>query len=303
MRHTNSRPAKPEQVGRCVPPAPSESATQAIWCGESTVRLCSPLPPPYLKQPIRSQVRFDWHTCSEVAPECSVNEDYAAANPDAGVFVVADGMGGRPSGDLASRIAACAFLKSVQEFTGRTRLRRSVLTQAVAIANAAVLACGRSKPNRKGMGSTLSAAVMSGWIGRVVHLGDSRIYLYQRGKIRQLTQDHTLVHELVRRKYVNGKDAHHHPLGHILLRTVGTQDEVVPDIHQFELQPGDGLILTTDEMARVLPHRELETIARRHWAGGARVVCEELLGGARQRQPQDDLTVMVTKTVGVKVEP
>lgn len=240
---------------------------------------------------------FDCHTCSEPAPESPVNEDFAAADPATGVFVVADGMGGRPAGNLASQLAACAFVKSVLAHPRDKRLRRSVLLQAVARANTAVRACGRRNVSRAGMGSTLSAAVLSGRTGRVVHLGDSRIYLYRKGRVRQLTQDHTLIEELLRRRCVNREEAARHPFRHLLLRAVGLRGPVAPDIRAFTLDPGDGLILTTDEFSRLLPARELERLAQKHWAGGARTVCEQLLRRARKRHPQDDLTVMVLRGV------
>jgi protein phosphatase len=233
--------------------------------------------------------------CSGSAFQPCVNEDYAIADPDAGVFVVADGMGGRPSGHLASRIAADAFLDRMRSLSPRSRLQKTALSRAVASADAAVRRCGDRSLARRGMGSTLAAAVVRGCNGRIVHLGDSRVYLYRKGKIRCLTRDHTLVQELFRRHHIKKEDIKDHPLSHVLLRTVGAGASSAPDICEFEFQPGDGLILTTDEMPRILDEREMAAIARQNWDSEARVICEQLFGFAMARHPQDDLTVMVLK--------
>ncbi|HNQ87724.1 MAG TPA: protein phosphatase 2C domain-containing protein [Verrucomicrobiota bacterium] len=247
--------------------------------------------------PSRSPRRWtlDCHTCSEPAPESAVNEDFAVADPVKGVFVVADGMGGRPAGHLASRIAASAFVKSLLRDAGGRPPRRSILVQAVADANTAVRACGRRNASRTGLGTTLTAVVLRGRTGRIVHLGDSRAYLYHQGRLRQLTDDHTLAEELLRRRCVDREQLARHPFRHVLLRTIGTHQAPDPDILAFSLEPGDGLILTTDEIPRLLPNGELEAIARRHWARGAAAVCGQLMRRARQRKPQDDVTLLVLK--------
>ena len=241
--------------------------------------------------------RFDCYACSQAGPESTNNEDAAAVDPDNGVFVVADGMGGRPEGALASRVAAKAFLDTILGFRGKQRLRTSALEKAIRAANVSVLRCSRLSPMRNGMGTTLSAAVVAGNAGRVVHVGDTRIYLYHAGRLEQITRDHTLAQELAGRQRLSEDCASAHPLGHVLSRTVGTRAYVVPDIQEFALLPGDGLILTSDGVSRVLRREELRRIARKRWRSGARPVCEALLQHARAKQPADDLTIIVTKLV------
>ncbi|MCX5684186.1 MAG: protein phosphatase 2C domain-containing protein [Planctomycetota bacterium] len=128
------------------------------------------------------------------------NEDCVLAEPGYGVFVVADGMGGRPGGAQASRIAVRAFMDYLRRVNPAQIASPVALRNAVAMANNAIRAVSEADPKMHGMGTTLTAAVLTEEGGRIVHVGDSRAYLFADGQLEQLTEDHTLVSELLDRK-------------------------------------------------------------------------------------------------------
>ena len=160
------------------------------------------------------------------------------------LFIVADGMGGHRGGEVASSLAVEAIAEAcaASEAAPGERLR-----EAVVAANQRIFERSQRDPKVAGMGTTVVAVLLaregSAW---VVHVGDSRLYRLRRGAFETLTEDHSLVADLVRRGMLSAVEAEHHPRRHQLLRSVGCEPETEPEVAALELEPGDRLLLCTD---------------------------------------------------------
>jgi len=244
-------------------------------------------------------MRFDWFSLSEQGRDPHGNEDFALGAPDAGVFVVADGMGGRPGGAQASQIAATTFVDAVRRAAVADRRKTETLQEAVAEANTAVRAAARADPALAGMGTTLTAAVLVQNRGRIVHVGDSRAYLFGRRWVQQLTEDHTLASELVARRYLDEAGAVRFPLRNVLSRAVGTRPNVEADLLDLAMGPDEALLLATDGLFKALPPLALEPVLTTADDGNAETLCRKIVGMALGGRPEDNITALVLRVAGV----
>ena len=242
-------------------------------------------------------MRFDWFSLSEQGRDPHGNEDFALGSPEAGVFVVADGMGGRPGGAQASQIAATSFVDGRRGDRAAVADRRKTetLQDAVAEANTAVRAAARADPALAGMGTTLTAAVLVQNRGRIVHIGDSRAYLFGRGWVQQLTEDHTLAAELVARRYLSEAGAIRFPLRNVLSRAVGARPNVEADLLALALEPDEALLLATDGLFKALPPLALETLLTTAGDPGAEALSRTIVDAALGGDPEDNVTALVVR--------
>jgi protein phosphatase len=215
-------------------------------------------------------------------------------DPDGGIFVVADGLGGRPGGETASRRAAEVFAQLVSCGAG-TRHDHDALRAAVGETNRAVRALGDTEAALAGSGTTLSALVLDASGATVVHVGDSRILLFRSGALTQLTTDHT-----VEAEYRREAAGHAVPLnpavGTLLARAVGAGDAVEPQILDTDLRDGDVFLLVTDGIGKVLDHAALEAlVAGCRSSTQVQEVCERVFEAVRAAAPADDTTVGVVR--------
>lgn len=238
---------------------------------------------------------WDCFGLSEQGANIESNEDFVVADPELGVFLVADGMGGRLGGAQASRLAAKAFLESLRPLEPFQRLASGHLREAVTRANREVRMAGEANPLLAGLGTTLSAAVMQGEGGKLVHIGDSRIYLFHNGKLQQLTRDHTLVAELVERKHISPEGAKRYPLRNVLARALGTEPMVEADVADLTLGHGDWLVLATDGLTNALETAELAHLVSESAVETAATLCRNLIRAAVQKQPVDNVTVAAVR--------
>lgn len=175
------------------------------------------------------------------------------------VFAVADGMGGHLAGEVASSTA----LEPVEQLDGRIfpdhAAAVTALRDAVVAANERVSELAEANPNYRGMGTTLTAALVEGRRLHVAHVGDSRAYLLRDGHFSQLTDDHTLVQHLVDEGQITREEAARHPQRSVVTRAIGVSWNVDVDSMSLELQGGDQLLLCSDGLTGVV---EDEVIAR-----------------------------------------
>jgi PPM family protein phosphatase len=175
------------------------------------------------------------------------------------VYAVADGMGGHLAGEVASATA----LEPIEELDGRifqdNAAAVTALRAAVVAANERVSQLARDNPNYRGMGTTLTAALVEGRRLHVAHVGDSRAYLLRDGHFSQLTDDHTLVQHLVDEGQITQEEAARHPQRSVVTRAIGVSEDVDVDSMSLELQPGDQLLLCSDGLTGVV---EDQAIAR-----------------------------------------
>lgn len=192
---------------------------------------------------------------------------------DGHAFAVADGMGGHMAGEVASAVAVMTFLDAVREHLARADGEASLAQAIIAAfhaANAAVAtadpppAAGAGKTNhgQPGMGTTLTAVLVNGQALAWGHVGDSRAYLFHAGELRQLTQDHSVVGELVRQGRLSAVEAAVHPQRNVLTSALGMPTLEQIDNGRAELQPGDALLLCTDGLSNLVGPQELAKAVR-----------------------------------------
>ena len=179
--------------------------------------------------------------------------------------VVADGMGGHLAGDVASKMTT-DLLQTLWE-QDASNLNTPEKAEAwfetnVKHVNQKVFQYANENPECQGMGTTLVAAICSNEFATVAHVGDSRCYILNKNGFRQLTDDHSLVNELVKSGQISKEDAENHPRKNVLLRAIGTESTVSMDTKSVELEIGDTLILCSDGLTNKISDRELEEILR-----------------------------------------
>jgi PPM family protein phosphatase len=197
------------------------------------------------------------------------NEDSYQLVPALLLFVLADGMGGEAHGEVASSLAVETVVKHCLEGQenpsaplrgeakpGLTERSRR-LASAVHLANQRVFASAAEHSEQRGMGATMTAAWIDDMNLSIAHVGDSRVYLLRTGVLQQLTSDHSLVAEQVRRGILTPSEAESSTMQNVLLRALGTQPEVEVDIEQVGLFPNDVLLLCSDGLTRMVTEPEI----------------------------------------------
>jgi len=188
------------------------------------------------------------------------NEDHYAIVPELGLYLVADGMGGHKAGQVASELASESAIRAIEALQGATVSLAQRLRQAVSSANREIFTSASNKPEFAGMGTTFVSLLFAGERLALAHVGDSRAYLVRQGRLRRLTDDHSIVAELVRRQEISESDARQHPHRHVLTRALGVRPRIEPDLAEMTPQPGDVFILCSDGLTT---HVEDEEIAAR----------------------------------------
>jgi protein phosphatase len=180
----------------------------------------------------------------------SGNEDaYLVAPP---LFAVADGLGGHQAGEVASSIAIDTLLEAAPRVAEAKALGR-----AVRQANSAVISAAEQGRGRSGMGTTLTAVMIDGTRLAVAHVGDSRAYLLHYGELQQLTDDHSLVADLVRQGRLTSEESRVHPNRSVITRALGSDPDMLADTFEAEAADGDRLLLATDGLTSMVPDDEI----------------------------------------------
>ncbi len=185
------------------------------------------------------------------------NEDAAWYDEKRGVFAVADGMGGHLAGEVASGMA----IEAVQNMAQKNEFASvSIMRDAVSSAHEVILRHAKKNPACAGMGTTLSVMWRGGHYMYIAHVGDSRIYRFRNKELEQITQDHSLVEELVRARIITREEARTHPRRNIITRALGTQGDNLPDLLAADIKPGDLWLLCTDGLCGMISDEEIARV-------------------------------------------
>jgi serine/threonine protein phosphatase PrpC len=217
------------------------------------------------------------------------NEDsYYARAP---VYAVADGMGGAQAGEVASRIAAEAFDERSGDGTPEQQLAR-VATEA----NRRIFELAQKDSSRSGMGTTLTGMLVDDEEVAIVHVGDSRAYVFREGELRQLTRDHSLVEELRRQGRLTPEEAEEHPQRSIITRALGPERDVELDVHTHRARSGDVYLLCSDGLtSMVREDRVREILGAGETLQGA---VDALVAEANRMGGRDNITVVMFRLGG-----
>lgn len=239
---------------------------------------------------------------SDVGLTRAHNEDYFEIDPRHKLYVVADGMGGHNHGEVASQIAVNSIRRFVEESGDRdstwafgtdARLARhsNLLKTAVREAHRHVLQAISRDGSLYGMGTTVVTFLLSGRIAAVAHVGDSRAYRFRDGQLDQLTQDHTWVNEQVMAGFLSKEQARTHPLKNVVTRALGGESDVLVDLREVEVEPGDLFLLCSDGLTGMLSDADL---AERLSSGRPlHEICRSLIDESNARGGIDNITAIL----------
>ena len=220
----------------------------------------------------------------------SQNEDAAWADDARGLYAVADGMGGHLAGEVASRMAIDAVQRMAR---AHGRADTLALREMMRRANDEIARHAQQHPECAGMGTTLSVLWRGGRYMYIAHVGDSRIYRLRGGALEQITQDHSLVEELVRARIITREQARTHPRRNIITRALGTQGDNAPDLLAADAQPGDLWLLCTDGLSGMLTDETIEAEMRRNVPLDA--MADSLLSQALEAGGRDNVTLILCR--------
>jgi serine/threonine protein phosphatase PrpC len=221
------------------------------------------------------------------------NEDRYALDPQLGLCLVADGMGGHSAGQVASALAADSVLTALRASKGSDATAAEKLRAAIEEANHAIYTSSRQKNEYMGMGTTVVALLVEGDRAAIAHVGDSRAYRVRGGRIRQLTDDHSIVGELLRRHEITADDAREHPHRHVLTRALGVRGHVQPDLAELTLSPGDQFVLCSDGLTNHVEDHEIAKLVSE--AADLEAGCAALIALANRRGGEDNITVVLAR--------
>jgi PPM family protein phosphatase len=219
------------------------------------------------------------------------NEDAFVCEPP--LFAIADGMGGAQAGELASRLAAAVVGRAEAE--GRTG--RELVVALIDDANRSVYERASGDESVSGMGTTMTVALAEDdrvWIG---HVGDSRAYLLRDGALEQLTEDHSLVAELVRSGRLTPDEAGNHPHRSVITRALGTDPEVAVDVIAVRTKPGDVFVLCSDGLSSMVGDDAIRDVLEQH-GDDLDTAARVLVDGANAAGGEDNITVVVFEVTG-----
>ena len=216
-----------------------------------------------------------------------INEDSFLMPENDGLVLVADGMGGHQAGEVASAMAASAIRACAQKAAGREITVRSAVSW-VRKANKSIYQAASEDLGRAGMGTTLTFLYFMPGHAMLAHVGDSRCYLIRDGRITQLTHDHSLVAELVRKGEITEEQAKNHPYRNVITRALGTDSTVAVDAQDIDTEKNDVYLLCSDGLSNyVEPDELLRAVGEQE----PDALCGYLTGLALERGGRDNITV------------
>ncbi|UCG52971.1 MAG: Stp1/IreP family PP2C-type Ser/Thr phosphatase [Candidatus Latescibacterota bacterium] len=216
----------------------------------------------------------------------------SARDEKGSIFVVADGMGGHRGGEIASKLAVETIISEF--YSSKEGGVVPALRLAFKEANKVIIEKSKDDVDLFGMGTTCTVLVVRNDDAYFAHIGDSRAYLYRDGELKQITEDHSLVGEMVRSGIISDEDARNHPRRNVITRSLGTHEEISADIptSPFGLADGDVLLLCSDGLTSVVTREEVKKTLE---SKSPRDACDALVDLANEKGGKDNITVQVIK--------
>jgi protein phosphatase len=234
------------------------------------------------------------------------NEDAYLINTSQNLYIVADGMGGHLGGEIASKMAVASVEEIIMELMQdpdmtlqanidvRPNDFKGYLRYAISSASNKIYDKSAHDPSLHGMGTTIVTTIFQKGKIYLAHVGDSRCYLLRDGKIKQLTQDHSLITEQLQAGVISSADVRNHKLKNIITRSVGFQEDVDTDIIMKGTKVGDKFLLCTDGLTNMVTTDDLVSILS---SNSPREACVALIDLANKNGGDDNVTVIVTEVL------
>lgn len=225
------------------------------------------------------------------------NEDACFVIPGSDVYIVADGVGGNNSGEVASRTA----VENIAGFVNDNDIRANTtpeeifgfLTEAIACANTAIYTMGVEQKRYRGMATTVVLAYLYHGEAYIANLGDSRAYVFRDGEILRITKDHTYVNELIDKGVITEDEAEVHKQKNVITRALGAEPDAVPDFYKLPLNSEDVLLLCTDGLYGEVGEAMMTQILAKE--NNMNETCSELVDAALASGGRDNITVVCVR--------
>jgi protein phosphatase len=233
------------------------------------------------------------------------NEDCFVIVPESGLAILADGMGGHLAGEVASAMAidqVTQYLLGARAGTPATpangeSAESALLIEAVKTANTAIHQSSMSRPEQAGMGTTIVVAMFHDGLLTVAHVGDSRLYRYRQGQLSQVTEDHSMVQELLRRGLISPEEARTSANRNLVTRALGVDPVVQVDVKEQPFEPGDLYLLCSDGLNDVLSDEEIAALLARHH-DDLEAATRNMILEVNARGGPDNVSIVLIRTDG-----
>jgi PPM family protein phosphatase len=252
---------------------------------------------------------IDAHGLTDPGRKRKSNEDFMQFDSGIGFAVVADGMGGHQSGEVASRLA----VETLRDFVGRAHGDRDLtwpfgitgersfeancLSTGIRLANRSVYRKAADREELTGMGTTLVAVFVRE--GRLTYagVGDSRVYLFRDNRLQQITRDDSWIEAAIAQQLIDVSERDVHPFRHVLTKAIGLQEDVEFEVREERLRAGDRVLLCSDGLTTALPDERIEALLRQH-TGDLESTCRALVTAANEAGGPDNVTVLFVRPQG-----
>lgn len=243
---------------------------------------------------------LETYSATDIGRKRQLNQDYvfSSAKPLGNMpnlFIVADGMGGHNAGDYASKCTTETVVSEIQNSFEKNPT--IIIKKAIETANAKIRKEASENENLFGMGTTLVIATIIGKYLQVSNIGDSRLYLLNKDGFRQITEDHSLVEEMIRLGGLSREDARIHPDKNIITRAIGAKDEVEADFFTEELETGDIVLMCSDGLTNMLEDKEIEAILLNPEKEELIQKGDALIKAANENGGKDNIAVVLVRLV------
>jgi PPM family protein phosphatase len=232
---------------------------------------------------------------SDIGLSRKKNEDYWSSIPEINLFLLADGMGGHRAGEIAAKKAVEVieelFLK--EKSTTKLETLETKLHQAIIKANQDIFEMSHSEPGFRGMGTTLCSLHIQNNKALVGHVGDSRIYRYRKDTLTQLTNDHSLISDLIKTQHVEEDEPIPSPHRNIITKALGPASFVEPEIESYTIEPGDVFLLCSDGLSDYVSERRMKKVLSRDLS--LEMKTRYFVSLAKQRRSQDNITLILVQ--------
>jgi len=242
-----------------------------------------------------------WGAATDIGKVREENQDGFAAEPEAGLFVVIDGMGGHRGGRVAAKMIAVDLPPAIELAIDHLRSRspraiRRTLKRIISRQNRHVHLEGDSESGYVGMGATLVVVLLLGGRVYVANVGDSRVYRWRAGKLRQLSVDHSVVSELLEAGHITTDEVPTHDALGVVTQYMGMPEGVEPSVRSLALQPGDRFLLCTDGLTDMVDEERISGILEVQ--ADPQVAAEALVAAANEAGGYDNVTAVLVHWMG-----
>lgn len=227
------------------------------------------------------------------------NQDFIGFNQELGIAVLADGMGGHQAGEVAAHMAVESVLETLQNLGDRQTARSITGSQllefvstTISHSNSMIYQASEANEERKGMGTTVVAAIVKGSQVYAGHVGDSRLYLFRDNTLRRITRDHSLMQDLIDKGFYTEDEARSANIGHVVTRALGTREEVEVDTVQHDIEQGDVLLLCSDGLTDMIADWQIAEIISED-VSNLEVTTKKLVELANRCGGKDNISVIL----------